>query len=544
MRTTTIHAFDRVRAYEHQGYWPGRTLFDAFEDVLARTPDKLLVVAGGVRWTYRQVSEKVELLACNLAKMGLGHGDIISMQLPNWAEFLVIHLAATRLGAVTNPLLPIYRAKELRYILSFAHTKMAFIPRRFRTFDYTALYREMATELPDLRHICVVGGDCPDDMLDFAALLRGSDADSLARGRFDGNDATVLVFTSGTESSPKGVLHSHNTLMFGNVTMPSLLQLTPNEVIWAVSPISHATGLEWGVRQTIVLGCTIVLQDVWEVEAALELIERERCTFTTAATSFAAMLLESPSIERRDLSSFKTFLCGGAAIPAGLGAAMLARMGCNLIPCWGMSECFAATMARVDDPQQRRWGADGRTMPGSETAIFDNARVRQHPAGEIGEIATRGPHVCLGYFNDSERTTETFSDGWLFSNDLGFIDEAGYLHVVGRKKDIINRGGLKISAREVEELLMRHPTVHAVALVGLPDARLGERSCACVVPVAGAVITLADLVASLRSAGVADYKLPEYLALVDELPMTPTGKIQKFKLRDDLVGGTLPMTAA
>jgi non-ribosomal peptide synthetase component E (peptide arylation enzyme) len=544
MSTVTIHASGRARAYEKLGYWPGRTLYDAFEDALARVPNKVLVVAGKVRWTYSQVAEKVNLLACNLAKMGVGRGDVISIQLPNWPEFLVIHLAATRLGAITNPLLPIYRAKELRYILSFAHTKMVFIPHRFRNFDYPVLYRELAKDLPDLQHICVVDSSAPDDMLDFSALLCSSDRALLPLERFDGNEPAVLIFTSGTESSPKGVLHSHNTLMFGNVIAPILLHLTEDEVIWAVSPISHATGLEWGVRQAIVLSGTIVLQDMWDVEAALELIERERCTFTTAATSFAAMLLESPSINKRDLSSFRTFLCGGAAIPASLGAAMLARIGCNLIPCWGMSECFAATMARVDDSQQRRWGADGCTMPGTETAIFDDTRARQLPPGETGEIATRGPHVCLGYFDDPERTAETFADGWLFSNDLGVMDEDGYLRVVGRKKDIINRGGLKISAREIEELLGQHPAVRAVALVGVPDARLGERSCACVVPVAGAMVTLAELVCSMRNAGVSDYKLPEFLALLEQLPMTPTGKIQKFKLRDDLLRGTLRMTAA
>ena len=537
MHTETIHTSGQAASYEMAGLWPGVTLFDAFEDVVARKSDKLLVVAGDTRWSYRDVAERVERLAAALAVKGIGPGDVISIQLPNWAEFLLIHLAATRLGAVTNTLLPLYRAKELRYIMAFARTKMVFAPTVFRKFDYRALYRELMPDLPDLQYVCLIGEGCPPDMLDFVSLL---DHDGPApRFAADGNAATVLIFTSGTESSPKGVLHSHNTLMFGNRAAARLLGLTADEIIWSVSPISHATGIEWGVRQTIVLGGTIVLQDVWDVDAALDLIERERCTLTTAATSFATMLLESDSIERRDLSSFRTFLCGGASIPSELGAAMRARIGCTLYPCWGMSECFAATMCAADDPEDRRWGTDGRAMPGSETAIFDEARAHTLAVGEVGDIATRGPHVALGYFNDPERTAETFRDGWLFSNDLGVIDAQGYLRVVGRKKDIINRGGLKISASEVEEMLMKHPSVRAVALVGLPDARLGERACACVVAIPGQTPALGALVASLRAMGVSDYKLPEFLALVDELPMTPTGKVQKFQLRDALLAGLI-----
>jgi non-ribosomal peptide synthetase component E (peptide arylation enzyme) len=530
--------------YEAQGLWPGRTLADAFDIALERTPDKLLVVTDtGVRLTYREVADQVARLETSLRALGIGHGDVISVQLPNRAEFVVIHLAATRVGAVTNPLLPLYRAKELRYILGFAATKLVFIPGRYRNFDYPALYGELAGALPLLDHVCVVGEGGPPDMLRFADLLEAPPSPPQAV-EVDGNDTTILLFTSGTEASPKGVIHTHNTLMYGNITMPPLLGLTSDEVIWAVSPIAHAAGLEWGVRQAIVLGGTVVLQDQWDVEAALDLIEREGCTFSTAATAFPAMLLDSPSIGERDLSRFRTFLCGGAAIPSTLGAAMMARLGCNLIPCWGMSECFAATMGAPADPADKRWGTDGRALPGSEIAIFDETRTRQLPAGQEGEIATRGPHVCLGYFNDPERTAETFSDdGWLFSNDLGTLDENGYLRVVGRKKDIINRGGLKISAGEIEELLARDPRVRAVAVIAVPDAKLGEKSCACIIPSDAGIPTLDDLVATLKDCGIANYKLPEYLAVLDAFPTTPTGKTQKFKLREGLLDGSYPMVS-
>ena len=201
-----------------------------------------------------------------------------------------------------------------------------------------------------------------------------------------------------------------------------------------------------------------------------------------------------------------------------------------------MSECFAATMCSIDDSDDRRWGTDGSAMQGAEVAIFDEERTYRLSPGETGEIATRGPHVCLGYFRDPQRTSETFTkDGWLFSGDLGVLDAAGYLRVVGRKKDIINRGGLKVSAREVEEMIAKHSAVSAVALVGVPDRRLGEKSCAFVVVREGETLTLEELIQYLDGLGIAKYKLPEYLQILKELPMTPTGKIQKFKLKGEFI---------
>lgn len=525
----------RAQDYVARGLWLGRTLADIFDEHVARRPDKLMCVSRSGRWTYREVAEKVAVLAANFARLGIGHGDVISVQLPNWGEFLLIHLAATRIGAVTNGLLPIYRAKDIAYILDLARSKAVIIPNVFRGYDYPATYRQLRGSLPDLEHIFVVGETCPGDMEPFADLMRDTGAPPVSRRRFDGNDVTVMIFTSGTESSPKGVMHSHNTLLYGNLAGARLMQLGPDEVVWSVSPVVHATGIEWNLRQAVVLGGSLVMQEIWDPEVALELIEREGITMTCAATPFATMLLESSSLATRDTSSFKVFLCGGAAIPATLGAEVREKIGCNLVPCWGMSECFAATMGSVDDPDDKRWGSDGAAMPGTEIAIFDEDRVTQLKPGDVGEIGTRGPHVCLGYFRNPERNADTFRDGWLFSNDLGVMDEKGYLRVVGRKKDIINRGGLKVSAREVEEMIARHPSILRIALVGVPDKRLGEKSCAFVVLRPGKTLALEELTGFLDGLGIARYKLPEYLSIVDELPMTPTGKVQKFRLREDFV---------
>jgi non-ribosomal peptide synthetase component E (peptide arylation enzyme) len=530
-----------IRERAAEPMWPNRSLIEVFDEVAGRTPDKIAIVGpDGGGMTYAEVAAKVERIAGNLTAAGVQARNVISVQLPNWPEFVLVHLAATRLGAITNPLLPNYRSKELSYILRFASSKVAVIPATFRGFDYPGMYAELKKELPDLRHIYVIGSDVPDGMTPFAGLLEEPQARirTAPPGPPDYDEMTLLAFTSGTESTPKGVMHSHNTLMYGTATMARLLGLTSEDVVWTASPLGHGTAFEWGMRQALVIGGTLALQDIWNVETALKIIARERCTFTLAATPFAAMLLESPTVDHHDLSSFRIFACAGAPIPQKLGEAFRQRIGCTLIGMWGMTECFVGSASPPDDRTEKLWETDGKAMPGAELAIFDATRSKQLPPGEVGELATRGPHVCLGYFNDPERTRETFSDdGWLFSNDLATMDAEGYIRLVGRKKDMINRGGLKVSAREVEELLLQHGSIVAVALVAVPDDRLGEKGCAFVVPRDNARLTLPLLVRYLEDKGVAKYKLPEYLVVLPEFPMTASGKIQKFKLREDFVTG-------
>lgn len=541
---TILTEKNRAR-YKAAGWWEGRTLLDDFDAAVAARPAATAVVApDGQRMSFAGLDEASRRAAAHLAALGLEKSDVLSIQLPNWTEFVVLHLAATRLGAVTNPLLPIYRENELAYILRFARTRIAVIPGRYRNFDYPAMYAGMWPDLPDLKEIFVVGGDAPGRMRPVAEL--GTPAASPAPARaLDGDDVSALVFTSGTESKPKGVMHSHNTMMYGTRTMPRLLGLTPDDVVWAPSPLGHGTGFLWGMRQALTLGCKLVLQDIWDPEEALRLIEAERCTFTLSATPFVKMLVDSPSAGQLDTSSFRFFGCAGAPIPRQLGVEAHEKLGCQLIGMWGMTECFVGSASPADDTEDKLWGTDGRAMPGGELAVFDETRTRMLPPGEIGELATRGPHVALGYFNDPERTAKAFSpDGWLFTNDLATVDAEGYMRIVGRQKDIINRGGLKISAREVEEFLLQHPLVKEAAVVAVPDDRLGEKSCAFVVPRGSIAPKLAELVGFLEERGIAKYKLPEFLVVIPAFPMTPSGKIQKFVLRDGVAEGTYVAQAA
>ena len=539
MKFETTLTPEVIEKYNSLGLWNDRSLLAAFNDAVRLTPDKVAIIApNGSRLTYAETASKAEAIARNFHAIGVGDGDVISVQLPNCAELILVHLAALRLGAVTNPLLPNYRSKELTYILGVVHTKVCIIPDRYRGFDYVAMHAELRAKLPDLKAVYVWGDNPGPGMRPFADLTLAQPEVSLPPPPSDCNRVTLLVFTSGTESNPKGVMHSENTLMYGTQAMARLLHLTADDVIWTPSPMGHGTAFQWGLRQTFTLGATVVLQDLWDPAEGIRLIEKERCTFVLGATPFAAMLLECPELDGRDMSSFRIFACAGAPIPEQLGNNFRARTGCTLIGMWGMTECFVGSGSAPDDRDDKLWLTDGKAMPGAELAIFDETRGTILPPGEVGELATRGPHVALGYFNDPERTESTFRrDGWLFSNDLATIDAEGYIRLVGRKKDIVNRGGLKVSVREIEEMLLAHGAFSSVAVVAVPDPQLGEKSCAFVQRRPGQDASAKDVIAYLEAKGIAKYKLPEYFVELPEFPMTASGKIQKFQLRDDFVNG-------
>jgi acyl-CoA synthetase (AMP-forming)/AMP-acid ligase II len=353
--------------YANDGYWTGDTITTYFEKAERLTPDKLAIVAPGVRMTYAELGADVRLVEARLAALDVGKGDVVSIQLPNCAEFVIVHLAASRLGAVTNPLLPNYRASELLHILGVAGSVVAVIPQEYRqvrlsvdVWGNAKVVAGLAEHLrrrwrrprgnEALRHAAPKRWPC---------VFRASRASAR-----DPDEITSLIFTSGTESKPKGVMHSHNTQMYGTVHMAKVLGLTADDVVWTPSPVGHGTGFQWGVRQAITLGSTLVLQDLWNADDALRLIARERCTFTLAATPFAAMLLDSALIDALDLSSFRIFACAGAAIPHKLGVDMRERVGCKLIGMWGMTECFVGSSSAPSDPEAKLWGTDGQSDAG------------------------------------------------------------------------------------------------------------------------------------------------------------------------------------
>ncbi|GEL22894.1 cyclohexanecarboxylate-CoA ligase [Pseudonocardia sulfidoxydans NBRC 16205] len=522
MKATRVDA-EQARRHVAAGFWAGRLVDGYLAAAATRTPEAVAVVDRGRHWTYQELDDTVDRFASALQGRGVGPGDVVSWLLPNRVEAVVVHLATIRLGAVSNPIIPIYRHRETAFILRQAATKVAVVPHVFRNFDYPAMLDEIRDEVPTLETVVVVGG--PGDGGDggrssFDDLLAEGHADPISTPRASG-DIALLLYTSGTTSAPKGALHSHDTLDHENRSIIDFFGLSAADVVFMPSPVGHIIGVLYGLQLPFMLGGTVVLLDVWEPGRALELIEEHRCTFTVAATPFLHGLVHHPSLPERDVSSLRVFACGGADVPPELVRAATTALGCTVSRGYGSTEFPTATVCNTRDAVEKRARTDGRPIGPAEVRLAPD-----------GELQVRGPELFLGYLDASLNDSAFTDDGWLRTGDLARIDGDGYVEITGRQKDIIIRGGENISAKEIEDHLFEHPDVADVAVVSSPDPVLGERVCAVVVALPGHHVTLPGLVEWLTVRRTARQKLPERLILLDELPRNPSGKIQKFRLRD------------
>jgi cyclohexanecarboxylate-CoA ligase len=498
---------------------PDLLLDDLLEAAAAIGPERAAVVDGAIRLTYADLLDRVTRAAAGLRRLGVRRGDIVAMQLPNWWEALVVHLATIRIGAVSNPLMPILREREMRFALATAGSSVLVVAAAFRGFDHAGLARRLQAELPALAHVVEVRGDGS-----FEDLLADLDGGHAEPGRTS-DDPVVLLYTSGTESDPKGALHSHATLGYEDRSVVEHFGLTGADVVFMPSPVAHITGVLYGFHLATMLGTTVVYQDVWEPGHGWELIEEQRCSFVVAATPFLHGLTYH---ERARPSSLRVFACGGADVPPDLIRDAERRLGILAVRVYGSTEIPTLTMGHASDPAEVRATTDGRVVGSAEARVVDDDGAPV-PAGVVGRLFARGPEAFLGYLGGRVATD---ADGWIDTGDRASIDADGYVTITGRTKDIILRGGENISAKEVEDLLYGHPGIADVAVVAMPDPRLVERACAVVVPREGVHLDLADLTRYLDGLGIAKQKYPERLELVAELPKTPTGKIQKFRLRE------------
>jgi acyl-CoA synthetase (AMP-forming)/AMP-acid ligase II len=528
----------RREAYVRAGLWDATTLDERVRAHARARPAHVAVVdlGGERRRSFAELDQDASRVAGFLTESGVGPGDVVAVQLPNCFETVAIALGILRLGAVINPMLPIYRARELRHMLAVGQTRIMFLPDSYRGFDHVAMLRGLEGDLPLLTTRVVVplepGPAAPAGWIPFETVLdRRAEAPAREPAAAD---VSELIFTSGTEADPKAIMHTEQTTNFSVRTAYRSLGMDQSDVVWMPSPIGHSTGFNYGVRMALYMGLPLVLQDRWDGVEAARLIEAERCSYTLAATTFLRDLVEAGREAGGDLSSMRFFGCGGAPVPPELVNAA-AAVGITVLRLYGSTEVLVGTWNRLESPQEKRVTTDGIAVDDVEIQAWDDGG--QPVVGAPGEIQTRGPNTCVGFFNDPERTSATFHpEGWVRSGDLGVIDPDGYLTVVGRKKEIIIRGGLNIAPREVEDLILRMVGVRAVAVVGLPDERLGEIGCACVVAEPDARVTFEAMVVHLEGLGLARYKVPERLAVVEELPMTSTGKIRKHILVDRLLG--------
>jgi cyclohexanecarboxylate-CoA ligase len=530
-----------------RGYWHDRTINDYLEACLDACPDKVALTAIRLdtrderRFTYLELAALADRVAVGLSRLGVARDDVVAMQLPNWWQFSLLYLACSRIGAVVNPLMPIFRERELSFMLRHGEAKLLIVPKTFRNFDHEAMARALQPTLTSLKRIVVVGGDGKDD---FETLLttpeweKQTDAAAiLTQNRPGPDDITQLIYTSGTTGEPKGVMHSANTLMANIIPYAERLRLDSSDTILMASPMAHQTGFMYGLLMPIMLKASAVLQDAWDPAKAADLIRRENVTFTMASTPFLTDLTRTVAESAQPVPSLRIFLCAGAPIPGPLVEQAQAGLGAKIVSAWGMTENGAVTLIKPDDDDKLAASTDGCALPGVEVKIVD-AEGKALPFGQIGKLIVRACSNFGGYLKRPQ-WNGTDADGWLDTGDLAHMDANGYIRISGRSKDVIIRGGENIPVVEIEALLYKHPAVAQVAIVAYPDERLGERACAVIVPKTGKTIDFATMIDFLKSQKLAIQYIPEKLIVRDAMPATPSGKIQKFRLREMLRQGEL-----
>jgi non-ribosomal peptide synthetase component E (peptide arylation enzyme) len=528
MRFETRLSDELIERYQQSGHWGAET----FHAILARRaavhPDRVAIVDRGRRITYGELKTRVDRVAAGLGALGIRRGDVVTIQLPNWAEFADVFFALECLGAVANQIGPDFRSREVDYILRFSESRAFVCPASFKSFDYVKMIGELRPGLPDLQAVCVLGGAAGPGRVSLDALVENATAVAPPSAHQGANDVMRMAFTSGTTGNPKGVIHSHNTTLSTCRTLNADMRVTADEVFLVYLPL----GLNWGyltLVQAIMAGARAVLLDQFSAAAALDLIQRERITYIPTAPASIIAMLNHPDLGRYDLSSLRVVITGGASCPIETIREFRARMHGHLIELYGMLETGFHTYTRLTDDPEAVTGTVGTVSSGLGLRIIDDAGRDVPPRAE-GEIAALGPSVHLGYHKNPAANAELFTaDGWFRTGDLGQFDAAGNVRIVGRLKEMINRGGKKFFPREIEEILYTHPKILHAAIVGVPDPRLGERNCLCVIPRAGQQLALDEVVAYLKD-DVATYKLPETIEIFDELPFTPTGKIQRHVL--------------
>ncbi|ORA80999.1 cyclohexanecarboxylate-CoA ligase [Mycolicibacter kumamotonensis] len=502
------------------------TLGDTLAQAAAQTPQRVLLIDGDVRMTCRELHTRAAVLAqAMLARMP--GGSVVSFMLPNWHEAAVVYLAATLAGMVVNPILPSLRDAELKFILTDSDSRMLFAPVTFRGHDYAAMLTRVTGAITEPPEVVLVRAAEPAAHTDYRALIDAT-VEPVGLPQVDPDAVRLLLYTSGTTGRAKGVLHSHNSINSLIRQLGRYWPATTGATFLVPSPIAHIGGSIYAFEAPLLLDATAVLMDTWDADAAVQLMLAEHCTHVAGATPFLVQLLAAARRAGTRLPDLKLFVCGGASVPASLireaagyfdSAAVTRVYGSSEVPVSTVGAVGAGELSYAAETDGRAGIADIKLVG------HDGA-----PPGE-GEIYVRGPQMLVGYLHPEDERDCFDAEGYFATGDLGRWVDDDYLVVTGRLKDVIIRNGENISAREVEDILAGHPGIAEIAVVGVPDSRTGERSCAVIVPVGDTRPDVAELRAMLTAHGVAVFKAPEQVEIWDELPKNDAGKVVKQHIR-------------
>lgn len=534
-----LQLLDRWRSSAREGHVIAD--YDVRSSQQARKPFCRAALNGEQLW------QKVLCAATYLRLNGVRKGDIVAIQLPTWHEYLVSHLAAYAVGAVSMPVSTIFRERDLSKQLVLSQAKVLIVPAAYGTFDYCGMARRVRADIGSLQLVLAVGnGDAQGHVHWDQALATGADLthddlrNEIADGKYacEPGDFMLLNYSSGTTGDPKGIMHSTETVLAAISAAVARLELHQEDVLFISVTLGHAAGYLNGMYLPLYLACKVVYQDIWDPDVALHVLEDEGVTYAPAMPAFLYDLANHPRFTVTNLRNWTKARVSGSAISRPLMALLQTHVPhLRLCPGWGLSEILYASCGSPRDPDVKRNTTEGRLLDGYTVEIRDGSTWTQRPTGIAGEIVIKGPSVMLGYFRQEELTRNAFTpDGWLKTGDLGFLDDEGYLTLTGRSKELIIRGGENIPVVEVELLLRSHPLIGDAALVGVPDERLGERACAAVTRKPGQpLLEFEEMKQFLIDHRLTKQFIPEYLVYVEEMPRTSIGKIKKHELRQHVI---------
>ncbi|MBW3655019.1 MAG: AMP-binding protein [Gemmatimonadetes bacterium] len=511
----------------------GLTLAESLELRARENPTRPFVAFGEQRLTYGQVDQQAAALAAALHELGIEAGDRIALTLPNWPEFIVSAFAAAKLGAVIVPLNPRFTPPELQYALRHSESVAVVTAENWGGIDYLARFEQFLGVLPDLQYVLSVGKEdlwYDDRIHQFEDLVSSGEGRPFPRWEGPSDALFAIVYTSGTMGKPKGVALTHENLMSNAATTAEAIGLTADDVVFGVNTLFNVFGIGTGVLGTMAAGASLVLDEGLSPAEALQVVEREGVTVIHGVPTNFILALNEPSRASRNLSSLRTGIVAGAPVTEELAQRIMRDLVPGIRVGYGMTETGNTVSVNTpDDPRGKQVATVGRPLAETEVRVID-ADGSVLPVESVGEVAIKGPGVMQGYYRQPGETAQVFTpDGFFLTGDLGMVDEEGYVHLIGRRKEMIIRGGFNVYPREVEDRLHAHPAVLDVAVVGLPDEILGEKACACIVPVEGAIVTGEEIRDFCREV-LADYKVPDLVRFLDGFPLTGSGKVRRVEL--------------
>lgn len=528
------------KEYIEKGYWQLPTLSEMWDRNAREYPDKEAVVDSRTRLTWAEAKKWIDRMALRFVELGLKKDDVMVLQLPNFVEFCLLRVALEKAGVFFLPALRTLRHEEMKYMLSHMKACGIVIPWKFRDFDYFQMVKEIQRDLPALQHIFVVGDEVPEGTISLKEIVNTPleekyPSDYLQGKGFSVTDISFVCHTTGTTGFPKFMEERACTLIHSGVRGDgACVKLNADDTLAALSPAAIGPNVI-NYFAAPYFAAKVALLEHFSAEEALELIEKEKVTIASGVPTQAVMMVRDANPDDYNLDSLRAFWLAGAPLGYEDAVEVEKKLGCQAVQVYGAVDFGGISSGSLDDSREMRFRTVGRPFEGNQVRLMEESG-KEAPEGGIGEITVRGPCGGAGFYKDLEATRAAFTEeGWFSTGDLGRWDEQGNLKVVGRIKDVIIRGGQNIYPPEIENILISHPKVAAAALVGMPDSVMGEKACLYVVPKAGEALTFDEMVAFLKEKGMAPYKLPERLELLEEMPLVAGMKVDKKVLREDIL---------